>query len=64
MNLRAHLEELFETQAAELAGSDAFRALETGAAAPGDYDRFVAAVVRTHLKATEYVAFLCALAAP
>lgn len=64
MNLRAHLEELFETQAAELAGSGAFRALETGAAAPGDYDRFVAAVVRTHLKATEYVAFLCALAAP
>ena len=33
MNLRAHLEELFETQAAELAGSDAFRALETSGTA-------------------------------
>jgi hypothetical protein len=64
MNLRAHLEELFEAQVAELVGSDAFRALETGGAGSGDYDRFVAAVVRTHLKATEYVAFLCALAAP
>ncbi len=64
MDLRTHLEELFGTQAAELVASEAFRALETGAAAPGDYDRFVAAVVRTHLKATEYVAFLCALAAP
>ena len=61
MNLRAHLEELFEAQTAELVASEPFRALETGAATAADYDRFVAAVVRTHLKATEYVAFLCAL---
>jgi hypothetical protein len=64
MNLCARLEELFETQVAELVGSKAFRGLETGAAAPRDYECFIAAVVRTHLKATEYVAFLCALAAP
>jgi hypothetical protein len=64
MNWRAELEALFETQVAELIASDAFRALETGAASHEDYDRFLGAVVRTHLKATEYVAFLCALAAP
>ena len=64
MNLRAHLEELFEAQTAELVASEPFRALETGAATAADYDRFVAAVVRTHLKATEYVAFLCALGVP
>src|SRR6185312_12433339 len=64
MNWRAELEALFETQVAELTASDAFRALETGAASREEYDGFLAAVVRTHLKATEYVAFLCALAAP
>jgi len=64
MSLRARLEALFETQVVELTESGAFRALETGAAAPADYDRFLADVVRTHLKATEYVAFLCAVAAP
>jgi len=64
MSLRARVEELLEIQVTELAASSAFRALETGAAPPAAYDRFVADVVRTHLKATEYVAFLCALAAP
>src|SRR6185295_20175313 len=54
MSLRARLEALFETQVVELTESGAFRALETGAAAPADYDRFLADVVRTHLKATEY----------
>jgi Iron-containing redox enzyme len=47
-----------------IAASDPFRALERGTAAPADYDRFLADVVRTHLKATEYVAFLCALSPP
>jgi hypothetical protein len=64
MRLREHIESLFEAQVAELTASDAFRALELGAATPAAYDQFVADVVRTHLKATEYVAFLCALAAP
>ncbi len=64
MSLRDRIEAILETQVAELAASRPFRALETGAAAPRYYDRFVADVVRTHLKATEYVAFLCAVAAP
>jgi hypothetical protein len=64
MALRKRIEDLFETQVAELTSSGAFRALESGAARSADYDRFLADVVRTHLKATEYVAFLCALAPP
>jgi hypothetical protein len=64
MTLRERIESLFESQVAEFAAAREFRALESGAAAPADYDRFLADVVRTHLKATEYVAFLCALAPP
>jgi len=64
MTVRERLEGLFATQVAELTASAEFRALESGIAASADYDRFLADVVRTHLKATEYVAFLCALAPP
>ena len=64
MRLRDRIESLFEAQVAELAASGSFRALESGAVPPAVYDQFVGDVVRTHLKATEYVAFLCALAAP
>jgi hypothetical protein len=64
MTLRERIERLFETQVAEFAASLEFRALESGTATPADYDRFLADVVRTHLRATEYVAFLCALAPP
>jgi hypothetical protein len=64
MTLRERIEGLFETQVAELSLSREFRALESGSAAPADYDRFLGDVVRTHLRATEFVAFLCALAPP
>ena len=64
MRLRDRIESLYETQVAELVASSAFGALESGAAPSAVYDRFIADVVRTHLKATEYVAFLCALGAP
>jgi len=64
MTVRARIESLFATQVADLTASGEFLALESGSAAPQDYDRFLADVVRTHLKATEYVAFLCALAPP
>jgi hypothetical protein len=64
MTLRERIEGLFETQVAELSASGEFRALESGTATPAEYDRFLADVVRTHLRATEYVAFLCALAPP
>src|SRR5262249_58229133 len=64
MRLRDRIETLFKEQVAELTASGPFRALESGAVPPAAYDQFVADVVRTHLKATEYVAFLCALGAP
>ena len=64
MTLRERVESLYGGQVAELTASGAFRALESGTATAADYDRFLADVVRTHLKATEYVAFLCALAPP
>jgi hypothetical protein len=64
MTLRARIEGLFETQVAELSASREFQALESGSATPADYDRFLGDVVRTHLRATEFVAFLCALAPP
>jgi hypothetical protein len=64
MTMRDSIESLFAAQVAELVASEEFRALERGTAALADYDRFLADVVRTHLKATEYVAFLCALAPP
>ena len=64
MTLRERIEGLFETQVAEFAVSGEFRALESGTATPADYDRFLTNVVRTQLRATEYVAFLCALAPP
>ena len=64
MTLRERIEGLFETQVAELSASREFRALESGSATPADYDRFLGDVVRTHLRATEFVAFLCALAPP
>ena len=64
MTLRERVEALFETQVAELSASREFKALEEGIATPADYDCFLTDVVRTHLRATEYVAFLCALAPP
>ena len=64
MTMRESIESLFAAQVADLVASEEFRALERGTAALADYDRFLADVVRTHLKATEYVAFLCALAPP
>ncbi len=64
MTLRAGIEGLFEMQVTQLAASREFRALESGSTPPADYDRFLGDVVRTHLRATEFVAFLCALAPP
>ena len=47
MTLRERIEELFETQVAELAASGEFRALESGAATAAAYDGFLTDVVRT-----------------
>ena len=43
MTLRERIEGLFETQVVEFTASEAFRVLESGTAAPADYDRFLAA---------------------
>ena len=63
-DLRSRVEALYAEQTAELTGHPEFRALEDGSAARGAYDRFVANVVRAHLRSPKIVAFLYALAPP
>jgi len=62
--MRQRIERLFDRQVAEMVAREEFRDLETGRAPREDYDRFVASVVRTHLKSPQLVAFLYALAPP
>lgn len=48
----------------ELTNSPSFQRLESGQAPAGDYDRFVANLIRAHVKSPQVVAFLYALAPP
>jgi hypothetical protein len=64
MSLRSAIESLFCRQVEDLVAFPGFRALEAGQAPIEAYDRFVANVVRTHLKSPQIVAFLLALAPP
>ncbi len=48
----------------QLTSSPGFRWLEVGEASPEEYDRFIANVIRTHVKSPQVVAFLYALAPP
>jgi hypothetical protein len=64
MRLRAQIERLFAKQVSELTDCADFQALENGTAAKEDYDRFIANVVRAHINAPQFVAFLYALAPP
>jgi Iron-containing redox enzyme len=64
MTLRDHVETLYEEQVAEFLTHPEFRALESGTASPEAYDDFAANVVRAHLKASQLVAFLYAVAPP
>jgi len=64
MSMRKRIEGLFDRQVADLVARQEFQDLENGRASPQDYDRFVASVVRTHLKSPQLVAFLYALAPP
>lgn len=64
MRLPERLAAMIEAQVADFLACPEFRALETGRASREAYDGFLANVVRTHLKATELVAFLYALAPP
>jgi Iron-containing redox enzyme len=64
MTLRRDIETLYEEQVARLLACPEFQALESGAASPEAYDHFIASVVRAHLKASQLVAFLYAVAPP
>jgi hypothetical protein len=64
MTLRSRIETLYHEQLTEFLACPEFRALESGAAPPQAYDHFIANVVRAHLKASQLVAFLYAVAPP
>jgi len=64
MTLRDRIETLYEEQVAEFLACPEFQALELGAAPREAYEHFAASVVRAHLKASQLVAFLYALAPP
>jgi len=64
MTLRSRIERLFAKQVSGLTECAEFRALELGQASREHYDCFLANVVRAHLKSTQFVAFLYALAPP
>ena len=64
MDLVAYIEETWTRQAEEFVSCAEFRSLENGTAAPGDYDRFVANVFRTHQNSPQFFGFLLSVAAP
>lgn len=64
MNLHSLIESKFAEQTEDFASSRAFCSLENGSVSRRDYDDFIAAVCRTHLKSPQIVAFLYAVAPP
>ena len=64
MTLRDRIEHLYDRHVDEFLATPEFRALESGEASPEAYQRFAANVVRTHLNASQLVAFLYALSPP
>jgi hypothetical protein len=62
--LRYGIERMFARQVDDLVGSAEFRALESGRAAPEQYDALIENVVRAHLRSPQLLAFLYALAPP
>jgi hypothetical protein len=64
MALRSDVESLLSHHVEELTSFEDFHAVESGRASREDYDRFIANVVKTHLKSPQIVAFLYALAPP
>lgn len=64
MVLRSQVESLLARHVSELTAFEAFKALETGRASREEYERFLANVVRTHLRSPQVLAFLYALAPP
>jgi hypothetical protein len=64
MTLRGRIASLYDEQVAEFLACPEFEDLEAGRAAPAAYDRFIANVVRAHLKASRLLGLLYALAPP
>jgi hypothetical protein len=64
MTFRRGIETLYEEQVTQFLACPDFQALESGAASPEAYDHFIANVVRAHIKASQLVAFLYAVAPP
>lgn len=64
MSLRAKIEAMYQASSDELTATPEFQALESGAAPREAYDRFIANVVRSHMKSPKILAFLYAVAPP
>lgn len=64
MNLHSLIESKFAEQTEAFASSRAFRALENGSVSRREYDDFIKAVCRTHLKSPQILAFLYSAAPP
>ena len=64
MSVRDAARNAFEQQTDALVRDERFHRLETGAASPDDYDRFVANVFITHAHSPRYLAFLYSVAPP
>ncbi len=54
MNLHSLIESKYAEQTEDFASSSAFRSLENGSVSRRDYDDFITAVCRTHLKARRF----------
>lgn len=64
MNLHSLIESKYTEQTKDFALSRAFCSLEKGLVSHRDYDDFITAVCRTHLKSPQIVAFLYSAAPP
>ncbi len=62
--MRSTVEVVLADHVEQLTSSSQFRRLEHGEASQEEYDRFIANVVRTHVKSPQVVAFLYAFAPP
>lgn len=62
--MRTIIEAAFSHHVEQLTDSTPFRRLESGEASSEDFDRFLANLIRTHVKSPQLVAFLYALAPP
>ena len=64
MSIRPFVEELYAAHTAELKSCPEFQAILDGSADRDAYDRFIANVIRTHLRSPQFLAYLLAIAPP